>query len=210
MRMWMVLLLLPGPVLAGPNENGVLILHAKPSLVFTVDHGSYCGLSELTRCEDAVVRVDGASTFLFYVFAAFPLENEPCLWGLTFGVEYDEAVLTVVGFGSCGNYELSDDDWPSSGEGTAVIRDENQTEHLSEVYWFAAYAEYYAEPASFVLGPHPTQGGNFVENCTVIGELDDITAYGRLGFNMDGDAPCPPGPVPAVSESWGHLKGRYR
>ena len=42
--------------MAGPNADGVLLAHAKPSLVYTTDSQSYCGQSDLEACSLAVIR----------------------------------------------------------------------------------------------------------------------------------------------------------
>ena len=48
-----LLLFIPGPTLAGPNEGGTLILHANPGLVFTSDIQNYCGMSALDSYLDS-------------------------------------------------------------------------------------------------------------------------------------------------------------
>lgn len=92
------------PVLAGPNEGGVFILHANESIDYApgVD---YCGQSGLRDCNAADVSVNEAGTHVIYVYGAFPAANDPRVSVLVFGLEYDEE-LTVVDWGTCGDVEL--------------------------------------------------------------------------------------------------------
>jgi hypothetical protein len=64
-----------------------------------------------------------------------------------------------------------------------------QTSDVVDVYWFAGY-NYYGATPEFCLHPHPTQGGYFA-NDSVAGDLDEIAAYGCLGFVTSGSLPCP-------------------
>lgn len=200
---------LSGTVSAAENENGVLILHGRTSVAYSSSEGSECGLSGLTKCEDATTRVDGSGPFICHIFAAFPATGSPCLGGLTFGVQYDEAALQIVDYGNCGDWELATDDWPSSGSGLAVTWEAPQDAHLTEVYWLLVEADD-SMPSELMLMEHPTQGGNFGETCTLYYSLDDIVAFGSMGFNRDGALPCPDGPVPTVQASWGNVKKSYR
>lgn len=195
------------PAPAGPHAGGVLLLHCESEIIYS-DGLDYCGIAIPSSCGEIQSRVDGPGTYLLRAFAAFTPESQPCLIALIFGIEYDPAI-DIVGFGSCGDFGLADQAWPASGTGTSVAWKENQREHLVEVYWFAAY-EGYGVPAIFRLQDHRTQGGNFVEGCTPIQELDPIAEYGSLGFNTDGYRPCPDGPTPAIGQSWGATKTRYR
>ena len=97
------LLLFAGrPVSAGPNEGGTLIVHRDPSLIYTAEQ-DYCGQSDLGNCEDAVVSApaDPESVVVFHLLAAFPADSSPRLKGLSFGIEYDTARLSLVAHGPC-------------------------------------------------------------------------------------------------------------
>ncbi|MCC7144014.1 MAG: hypothetical protein IT349_18110 [Candidatus Eisenbacteria bacterium] len=174
---------------AGPNAGGTLVLHANTAIVYTPDTTNYCGQGGLTVCDAAVSSVTGADPVVFFAVAAFPAASSPRLAGLTFGVAYDAAV-TLAAYGSCGDFELTTGAWPNSGEGTAITWNTAQTSHLTEAYWFAGYNYYSPAPANFGLTAHPTQGGKFADDA-VPANLDDISDYGRLGFDNQGSAPCP-------------------
>lgn len=197
--------------LAGPNEGGVLILHAESSIIYSTDNGGYCGDTLLDVCEGAVVGVpsDPTVTTVFFVLAAFPRDSSPRLGGVTFGINYESDRLALVEAGHCGDEVLNEDDWPQPGSGTAVTWEPARTDHLVEVYWFAAYSRYGASPTSFELMPHPIQGGWFVDDDNP-SQIDEIAGYGALGFGMDGYLPCPAGPVPVEEQSWGNVKARFR
>ncbi len=93
--------------------------------------------------------------------------------------------VTLVGLGPCGDFELATGAWPASGEGTAVTWNVAQTSFLTDVYWFAGYNYYAPTPASFGVGPHPTQGGFFADD-SVPAILDPIQWFGSLGFDQPG------------------------
>ncbi len=179
----------PGRRSQGANFGGTLILHSNPNLVYTDGLSAYCGQSELSNCEDAVTRIDGGDPRVIHVLAAFPVGSEPRLSGIVFGIEYGPCVL-LESWSGCGNFELPTNAWPASGEGTAVTWNAPRTERVTEVYWFAAYASNGSVDAMTLI-PHPIQGALFADD-SVPAMLDDITALGRLGFNQDGDLPCPP------------------
>ncbi len=186
----------------GPNRNGVLILHAADAPENS--NGTACEIVEfydpLASCEEAETNIDDDGFFrvhYFAVYAAFPLRDSPRVVGMTFGIDYDpETVFLTYSWGEWGpctaDFELAEDGWPSPGSGTALTWDTVQTEHLLSVYAFAGY-EYYGRSTSFDLIPHPTQGGNFVDDSILGGGIiDPVVDYGRLGFNDDpGYLPCP-------------------
>lgn len=182
-------LLLAGSALAGPNAGGTLILHANPSLVYTSDTPHYCGLAALEDCRSANTFVKGPVQAVFHVLAAFDPASSPRLAGVTFGVEYT-ADVRMLGFGPCGDFELSTSDWPDSGEGTAITWNEAQTDHLVEVYWFVGY-NYYDVQTEFRLATYPVGGPGLFADDSIPANLDPIAGYGILGFNVDGFLPCP-------------------
>lgn len=176
----------------GPNTNGTLLLHHEASVVYTSDQESYCGALSIRDCAEANSRVDGIDPVVLFLLASFPTGVQSRVAGVTFGIEYDVCVIPL-GFGACGDFELSDPYWPGSGRGTAVVWAEAQTESLFEVYWFAAYSVY-GDPQLFSVVPHPTQGGWFADDSTP-SHLDPIMGYGTMGFGTDGNLPCPVGPT---------------
>ena len=62
--------------IAGPNEGGVLLLHAEESLVWSAGE-QFCGQSQLEDCESADVRIDGTDSAVYFLLAAFPAESSP-------------------------------------------------------------------------------------------------------------------------------------
>ncbi len=191
-----LLLMVASPALAGPNEGGVLVLHANPSLTFTSDIATYCGMSELDLCSEAVTTVDWVAgrKVVFHALAAFPLGSTPRLKGLSFGITYDPAKFVMAARGTCADFELPDGTWPAPGTGTGQSWTAGpQTGLLTEIYWFCGYAygeQESEDSTSVALIPHPTQHGLFVDD----GEpqaVDSVAAYGRLGFGTAGYDPCP-------------------
>jgi len=179
---------------AGPNANGTLIAAVSVGTVYTTDNTGYCGSSTTTDCNAAVTHVDGVDPAVINIIAA--IAGSPRLAGLTFGVTYSAGV-TLIEWGTCGDFELPDGAWPASGSGNAVTFSSAQTSNLTEVYWFAAY-NYYGNPELFGLGPHPTQLGNFADD-DVPSNIDPILGYGAIGFNAPGSVACPgTGPVPGA------------
>lgn len=179
----------------GPNLGGTLLLHANPSLEYTDGGTAYCGLSGLADCSQAVARHDGTDAIVIHVLAAFHADAGPRLAAVTFGLEYG-ACTEIADYQNCGDFELPTASWPGSGEGVAVAWDLAQTEHLTEVYWFAAYNEI-EYPEALSLTPHPTQGAYFADD-SVPSVLDPIAALGSFGFFQNGVAPCPAPPSPGA------------
>jgi hypothetical protein len=72
---------------AGPNADGVLLVHANPPLVYTTDTADYCGQSDLAACSLAVTTVPWApdTTRVFFILAAFPESSQPRLKAISFG-----------------------------------------------------------------------------------------------------------------------------
>jgi hypothetical protein len=175
-----------GIAAAGPNDGGVLLLHAAP---FEGRIGRpICGLVGLSDCADARVNIPATDFMAWSVFAAFAEGSDPRLLSVTFGVEHDPNIY-LANWESCGPIETPDSDWPNPGSGTKVSWGISQTAEITEVYAFLGYA-YYGSGA-FCLFPHPTQGGWFGDDSTPP-VLDPIADYGCLGFGDNpGYLPCP-------------------
>lgn len=203
-RRWLALLALtpvlfalgPAPfAVAGPNADGVLLVHTNPSLVYTTDTANFCGQSGLTACSLAVATVPWApdTTRVFFVLAAFPEGSQPRLKAISFGVDWDPEKLVVLDHGTCADFEIPDNSWPDPGTGVGQSWGQVKTGLVTEAYWFAAYT-YSAGDApdttSFAVIPHPLQGAVMVDDATPPNE-DLIAAFGRLGFGTNGNAPCP-------------------
>jgi len=184
------------PVLAGPNAGGSLICH---DAHFTYTDGGT--LSECLRgtalvdCGTADAELDSAYSYhsprQFKVYAAFPPESNPRLMGIAWGIEYEAENLSLLSWGHCGDFEISDTDWPAPGSGSHVTWNWPQTAHIVPIYYFYAYLPHgTGSTALFRLIPHPTYGGLFGDD-SVPAVLDSIAAYGALGFDMAGWTACP-------------------
>ena len=194
---WAGAALAPVPTLAGPHAGGTLILHS-PEIITCFD-GSGRGQTlcqvvagaPLLDCESALTNRPGlGQSWYLAVYAAFPPTSSPRLFGVTFGISYDETDVVLVAWEGCGDFELPNNAWPASGEGTAVTWNTPQTDTLVQVYAFGAY-EYYGLDVSLDLIPHPTQGSFFADD-TIPSILDPVADFGRLGFNGNpGYLPCP-------------------
>lgn len=172
--------------IAGPHEDGVLILHAVP---YQSRSGPLCERGVLGDCQDARVSTS-SGTWNWIVFAAFPEGSSPRLMGVTLGIDYDDHNAYIIDYQSCALLEIPDADWPAPGSGTAVTWGIPQTGQLTRVYGFVGYA-YYGDATTFCLAPHPTQGGWFGDD-SIPSQLDQIADYGCIGFNSNpGYLPCP-------------------
>ncbi|MEZ4651949.1 MAG: hypothetical protein R3E97_24745, partial [Candidatus Eisenbacteria bacterium] len=175
---------------AGPNEGGTLILHASTTVTYTTTTSDYCGMSTLASCDLANTTVNGHDTAVIYVFAAFDSSAAPRLSGVAFGAEYDESRIAILDYGSCGDFELPDPDWPETGTGTSVTWNSAQESHLHECYWFATHALPGGSTTQFTLVAHPTQDGVFADDA-VPSRLDPILGFGTVGFGTPGLNSCP-------------------
>lgn len=178
---------------AGPNQGGTLVLAEATGYDRTFDQETFCPYAPET-CFESVSRHDGYDIVPMVLCAAFPEGSSPRLAGLTFGVDYDDSEVFLTAWGSCGDFELPTAGFPAPGEGTAVTFDETRTDLFTPTYWFTAY-NYYGNPQTFDIIPHPVQGANFGDD-TVLPELDPIADLGSYGFSTDGYTPCPAAPGP--------------
>ncbi|MCA9759148.1 MAG: hypothetical protein KDA27_25365 [Candidatus Eisenbacteria bacterium] len=174
---------------AGPNASGGLSITLVEGVVYTTDSDSYCGAG-VDNCADGIVSIAETEVVVLKISAAFPSVAVPRLAGVVFGLDYDADDITILAHGSCGDFELPTDGWPSSGEGTAVTWASAQTGTFTDVYWMAAY-DYYGTPSAIQVVPHPTQGAFFADD-DVPSNLDPIAVLGSFGFFIDGSAGCKP------------------
>ena len=178
-----------GPALGGRNAGGTLILHADTSIIYTDSNPGYCDQFNLAQCDSAVTSVSGTGPVVFFAVASFPEGAEPRLAGLTFGLDYDDAAITLLDWGSCGSFELPYPGWPAPSTGTAVTWSEPSSATAIPVYWFSGYGS--GDPAALSLTIHPTQGAAFADDF-VPANIDLISDFGALGFGGNsGYRPCP-------------------
>ncbi len=186
-------LALAAPAWAGPNAGGVLAVDALPDVIYSDVGGSLCeavgdDLPDFCRDLDTNVPPGTESVSVWQILALFPDGSSPRLAGVVFGIDYDGSALTVINHEQCGDFELFTNDWPGPGSGANVVWFEAQTSPIVRIYSFAGYA-YYAD-ASFGFGPHPVGPSGFGDDDVPV-NVDEIAAYGSLGFNNNpGSAPC--------------------
>ena len=131
------------PCLAGPHAGGTLIVHANESIVYTDGSNGFCWQSELESCATATstVSTETSIPIVLYVFAAFPAESNPELIAVSFGIEYDAALLSIVESGHCAEIEQHTDEWPLPGSGLVLMWNQPQHERLLELAWFAGVSQ---------------------------------------------------------------------
>ena len=171
---------------AGPNADGVLVVHGDTELVYTSDD-SYCGLPLPEDCAGVNASGVSADPVVLQVLALFPETATPRVAGVTFGIAYDDCVQ-ILDWSPCADFELPDANWPESGEGTAMTWLDVQTTVVQQVYWFAAYVEA-PEVARFAVVPHPVQEAVFADD-SIPSILDAVAGLGSFGFYSPGDVPC--------------------
>jgi len=187
----LLLISLSVPCIAGVNAGGTLVVHSL-EMSYTGSGFDYCGVSPLSDCSQVDSRYDDpVGTVVWVLYAAFAEVNQPSLRGVEFGVQYEG--LALADWGSCdGDYEQSMFGWPASGTGTMLTWLDARESRMVPVYWFAGYGYASAGRNSYAFSavPHPIQGGYFGDG-SIVPVLDPIAGYGTLGFNKDGEVPCP-------------------
>jgi hypothetical protein len=167
---------------AGGNAGGTLTL-VYQEIDYTEGYEDYCIEGP---CEDRVVEVPASpEPVVIVALASFVVQSE--LKGITFGIDYPDN-LVIVGFGSCGDFEIPQPSWPDPGTGTAVTWADAVVAPTVPVYWFAAYDDD-TEPGLISLIPHPTQGA-FFGDASVPSQLDPIVCLGAFGFGEPGVLCC--------------------
>ncbi len=208
---WLVLLVLAvagTPALAGPNANGVIVVH-DAGIVWT-DDLPLPPASTTPTCAEIVNEVamgsnpyDASDPTVWKVYAAFPVESSPRLKGCGWGIAHPSAgggqvVIQANGAPSEAVFFLTSAGWP--GDNTFIgmsFTDYVRTDPVDELFWFGgyAYAGEAGEPQSFCVIPHEGESNRFFLDDAVPQNADPIAGYGCLGFGMPGYTPCPTGVV---------------
>jgi len=176
------LVLSTGTVSAGPNADGVLLLHVEPAV-----EGSsfdYCGNLDISSPEDAHTEAESLDPYVVWVLAAFPQPSSPRLNGLTFGIAYDRSQLAVSDWRSCADSQLADGHWPSPYSGISLLFYPPRKDAVTSLAWFLAYS-YDSTPTTLEVIPHPVQGGLFADD-SIPPEVEPIAGYGKVGFFTSG------------------------
>jgi hypothetical protein len=106
---------LQGPVLAGKNKNGALIVHTNDAYVYSTQTACSTPLGDPGTCGGAVAG-DKSRAALPPAAAFFPSAS-PGVTTIYFGIDYEErARPECLQVGGPGQPDLPDTDWPYSAE----------------------------------------------------------------------------------------------
>ncbi len=199
----LVMLLIAGaPALAGPNQNGVIVVH-DTGIEGTVPLPP---ASTTPTCAEIVNEVamgsapyEASDPTVWKVYAAFPLESSPRLKGCGWGVAQPNAgggsiIIWLNGAPSEAVFFITSTGWPGDNSSIGMsFTDSVRTDPVDELFWFVgyAYAGAAGEPQSFCIIPHEGESNRFFLDDAVPQNADPIAAYGCLGFGQPGSTPCP-------------------
>ncbi|MCA9729488.1 MAG: hypothetical protein R3E12_19840 [Candidatus Eisenbacteria bacterium] len=168
---------------AGPFQDGVLFLHVNGDVVYTPGEDPR-GSSDGVVCEDAVTSVPiGDATTVCFVVAGFPPRTAPTLRTVSFGIDYDPALLEIVETRHDGFPLDRSPDWPLPGTSIHLQLGHPVTGRSHEILWFAV-RQRTDQPAELRLEIGEF-GGEF-------GTTDLISGFGTFGFGRPGALGCPP------------------
>jgi len=200
----MVLAIASAPALAGPNANGIIMVH-NTGMAWTSDP---LPPTPVPACADVVNSIpmgnqpgDVSANLIWKVYAAFPVDASPrvktCGWGISYPavggggviIEHNDAQnLSVFYITSAG--------WPASGTEVGMsFTDSARVDIVNELWWSSgySYAGLAGEPQTFCIVPNSAQGNQVFGDDSFPTNEDPITGYGCLGFGTDGYTPCPVG-----------------
>lgn len=187
---------------AGPNAGGTVILHWNSTIDFTMDPETFSG--GLTDCSSANVEMPPATTFpvppdserrIWFAYAAFPPGSTPRLKGVAFGITYNafaspDGVRIDWSLAPQGSVEIrtTSPSWPAPNSGTSLVFNPIMTGLVNQIYTFAGFGSF-----GQVMGlrTHPINPSQFSDD-SIPAVLDDIAAYGSIGFGVPGALACPP------------------
>jgi len=204
-----VLAIASGPALAGPNENGQLMVH-NTGVAWSTDPFP----TVQPACLEIVNTVEMAGTpaaqsvpVVWKVYAVFPLANSPRLmtvgWGINFNPVADGGVVIEQnGPAGPGVFNIVSAGWPpalgsTAGDVGMSFTDSTRISHVTECWWFSgyAYAGSLGEPQMFSVVPNIFSINQIFGDDAFPSNADPITGYGRLGFGQPGYTYCPTGIV---------------
>ena len=196
------------PALAGPNQNGVIVVH-NTGVEWSADL-PLPPVSSVSSCADIVNEIpmgaapgDSSAALVWKVYAVFPPGSGPrlkaCGWGIgltgTGGggvvIRYNQAPTPAVFF-------ITSAGWPGNNTFIGMsFTDSVRTTHVAELFDFAgyAYAGAAGEPQTFCVIPHSGEINRIFSDDVIPSNADPIAGYGCLGFGQPGYTPCPTGAV---------------
>ena len=205
-----VLAIATGPAWAGPNANGVLMVH-NTGVQWSTDPFP----TVLPTCAEIVNTVamgnEGGATpsqsvpVVWKVYAVFPLANSPRLvalgWGLTLSAVDGGGVVITHNDPAPGVFKIVSAGWPPATTGVAEVGmsfpDSARTTPVTELWWFDgyAYAGALGEPQMFSVVPHSNPMNQIFSDDQIPSNADPIAGYGTLGFGQPGYTFCPTGEI---------------
>lgn len=215
--------------LAGPNATGVLQIHVSDAAYSAgQDYAHQSGIEceedflpcppydpsvpcAVTGVAQENAAVGEAEPFVFYVMAAFSDGSCPRVKAVTFALQYDPAVFSILESSKVADFEVvttngDGESWPATNSGTGLTFNSPKTSHLFEIYWFAGVMYYTTGTTVQVIG-HRTQGATFADN-SVPAIVDPVHALSVMGVGTGvGENPDP---NPTVETTWGWIKSTYQ
>lgn len=177
---------------APPTNRGVaLLLHADATLSIDSAPESLCGI-HLDDWRQARTRLPGDGRWHVVVaYAVAPADSTLDVNGVTFGIRHTPNVR-VLSSGSCNGADgiaIPQGKWPASDTGISMVFVPRSVGPLVPIHWFIVNAK---GPGYFEATPNPDDdlGGN-VANSYAPPQLAAFSAYGRIGFELDGALPTP-------------------
>lgn len=183
---------------ADPDDlsGGVFIAHHAPTALYSEGadwceayHSSGYGIE---NCEEQIHSMSSGVEQLWYVVAAFPLEEK--VWcGTEFGFAGITADIEFIEWGPCLEHhlEITYGPWPGSYSGTVVVaedQDDGWSGNFLPVYsfWTVSYAG-----GTVPLDVDPSVNFGGFANCEVPTTTWDAICYGVMGVDEAGEACCP-------------------
>lgn len=174
-------------------SGGVFIAHHPPTAGYSQGTDwceAYYGAGwDIASCDEQVNTIDSGTVHLWYVLAAFPLEEK--VWcGTAFGFDDITAPMDWLEWGPCleGHLELHTDGWPGPNEKTAVVATTTPWEgSFVPVYYFVTYA---SSGGLVPLHIEPTIGFGGFANCLIPTEQFAAQCFGSIGIDQAGIYCC--------------------
>ncbi|MBD3161691.1 MAG: hypothetical protein GF346_05490 [Candidatus Eisenbacteria bacterium] len=200
--MWKILTLIAiaglvaaGPVTAGKNAGGALVVHCYDQPIFS-GFQPCVDFDDPGNCMDARTQSNRPETEreVVWLLAAFHDLADPGVRVIYFGLEHNLPPGSITDWGLCGpggSIEVPDGGWPHEPEtaGNSIGFSESITgDLLFPFYWFYAYG---FEDAYLGTGINPTGGYAAFVSDDDPGVLDEIHRFGTVRWYEPGENECP-------------------